>query len=646
MRIYNRKDSILRALIENQEFINSDSLAQLIGVTSRTIRNDIKQLTLDLKEQNIELISIPGKGYQLHHQHHKKALTYYQQKQIKPSEIPSLPDDRQIHILGKLVFASKTITFETLADELFVSRSTIEKDFYEIEKWLSSHNLRLSKKPSSGVSIKGDEIALRYAMVNVLMMSQPIQANQHHPSVYEFCTNQELQVIKSTILTTQQENHLSLSDDDFNYLLYYIVISKFRLSNHFRLTTAPDENIAATAHSEFQIASEITAQLSDANGIELPLPEIANLAKTLQKIHLFDFNNQQVFGSIAEETLLELLKTKIAELSITHEYDFSTDAQLTYGLFFYLKSFLHKRNFKIPSRNNEIEDIKKEYPSALDLAVSISEMFNQSFHISLVEEDIAHMALYFCAAIERIELEKTIRPLKVAIICSSGIGASQLLAVKIRRYFPQLIIQDVFPVYRLQDAMQKTPDFIISTLPIKTEPIPNIVIGHVLNDYDFFRILNFIRDFHQSAHDDDFQFFTKLFRPELFLANLECSNQEEVIQKLCDPLHAFDYVGPDFCKAVIAREKLFSTAIGNLVAIPHALSNQPSTSQIAVGILNKPILWGKDKVQLVFLLNLQSTSIDDINHLYEYFFDVIQSKNKIQKLLKAKSFDQFIELIK
>ena len=194
------------------------------------------------------------------------------------------------------------------------------------------------------------------------------------------------------------------------------------------------------------------------------------------------------------------------------------------------------------------------------------------------------MALYFCAAIERIDLAKTIRPLKVAIICSSGIGASQLLAVKIRRYFPQLIIQDVFPVYRLHEAMQKTPDFIISTVPIQTEPVPNIVIGHVLNDYDFFQIHNFIRGFYQSVDDDGYKFFTKLFRPELFLTNLACKNQEEVIQKLCEPMLSHGYVEPGFCNAVIARESIFSTAIGNLVAIPHALSSQSTSSQIAVGI--------------------------------------------------------------
>ena len=293
MRIYNRKNIILRVLIENQEFINSGSLAQLIGVTSRTIRNDIKQLTLELKQKNIELLSIPGKGYQLNRRDHEKALAYYHQKQIKILDIPTLPDDRQTHILSKLVFATNPITFEILADELFVSRSTIEKDFYEIENWLSSHNLHLSKKPSSGVSIQGEEMNLRYAMVNVLIMLHPNQANQTQSFVTQFCTLQEFEHIKSTILTIQRENHLTLSDNDFNYLLYYIVITLFRLSNDFRLTTAPDEKLTATAKNEYQIASDIVLQLSDKYEIELPHPErLCNpfSVNSYQKYPLY-FNN-------------------------------------------------------------------------------------------------------------------------------------------------------------------------------------------------------------------------------------------------------------------------------------------------------------------------------------------------------------------
>ena len=643
MRIYNRKDIILRALIEHQDFINSDSLAQLIGVTSRTIRNDIKQLASELTAQEIELISIPGKGYKLPDRDHNKALIYYQQKKMESAVIPTLPDDRQMHILGKLIFTNAPLTYESLADELFVSRSTIENDLSELEHWLSHHHLQLQRKPSLGVQLIANETDLRYAMVQVLQM-QNGNFSPHQPSLTQFLDESKIEKLSNILLETQKQHNLSLADDDFNYLLTYIAVSIFRITSQheLQLTEEPKTNIPR----ESAIAADISTHLKQANITELSSTEIQQLQITLQKIHLYDVNTHLPYEiqSERDETLFHLIKEKIDEISQAHSYDFASDTQLIYGLFFYLKSFLHHQ-YKTAANPDELEDIKKEYPGALEFAISISDCLNKNYQIILSESEIAQTALYFCAAIERIELEQKIRPLRVIIICASGIGASQLLAVKIRRYFPQLTIEDVLPRYRLHEAIAKSPDFIISTIPVETEPIPNIVIGHVLNDHDFAQIHAFMQRIHQSDRRNDYQFFTKLFREDLFFPNLTCQSQEEVISTLCQPLVNNGFVEPAFCKAVLAREQIFSTAIGNLVAIPHALSHECAGSQIAVGILNKPLRWGKDKVQIIFLLNLQYTSIDEINQLYEYFFDVIQSKNKIQKLLKAKSFTHFIALI-
>ena len=228
MRIYNRKDIILRALIENRDFISSDSLAQLIGVTSRTIRNDIKQLHTELMAQRIELLSIPGQGTKLNDADHNKALVYYQQKKMESALVPILPDDRQLHILGKEIFAGGPLTYECLADELFVSRSTIENDLNELENWLSLYDMQLTKKPFYGVQLEGEESALRYAMVYVLLM-QKGENLQYHPSLLAFVSKAVVEILQALLLEVQNTHQLSLGDDDFNYLLSYLAVSVSRI---------------------------------------------------------------------------------------------------------------------------------------------------------------------------------------------------------------------------------------------------------------------------------------------------------------------------------------------------------------------------------------------------------------------------------
>ena len=51
-----------------------------------------------------------------------------------------------------------------LQNNLYVSKSTIEKDLQEISKWLEKYDLSLMKKPSIGLYVSGDEENLRNAV--------------------------------------------------------------------------------------------------------------------------------------------------------------------------------------------------------------------------------------------------------------------------------------------------------------------------------------------------------------------------------------------------------------------------------------------------------------------------------------------------
>ncbi|WP_244262280.1 helix-turn-helix domain-containing protein [Thermoanaerobacter wiegelii] len=55
-----RKKKILKKLLENKKPITSEYLSKLLGVSSRTIRNDIKELNEELKDKSIENNFTPG----------------------------------------------------------------------------------------------------------------------------------------------------------------------------------------------------------------------------------------------------------------------------------------------------------------------------------------------------------------------------------------------------------------------------------------------------------------------------------------------------------------------------------------------------------------------------------------------------------
>ena len=113
---------------------------------------------------------------------------------------------------------------------------------------------------------------------------------------------------------------------------------------------------------------------------------------------------------------------------------------------------------------------------------------------------------------------------------------------------------------------------------------------------------------------------------------------------MCEELQKLGLVENRYTQSVMDRENIFSTSIGNLVAIPHALNTEKPDSFIAVGILSKSIPWGMEKVQLILLLHLAPSSRQQFNAVYEKLFDIINEKKKVDKILKTHNFKEFIQV--
>ncbi|XXF65584.1 PTS sugar transporter subunit IIA [Thermoanaerobacterium thermosaccharolyticum] len=105
-------------------------------------------------------------------------------------------------------------------------------------------------------------------------------------------------------------------------------------------------------------------------------------------------------------------------------------------------------------------------------------------------------------------------------------------------------------------------------------------------------------------------------------------------------------VKEEFKKSVIEREKISSTSIGNLVAIPHSILGYAIGSHIAIGILEKPINWGNDKVQLVMMLALEKMNGNEFQSIFNELFDVANDYEMVLKLTNAKNITEFVNILK
>src|SRR5690625_4538753 len=130
---------IINVLVDSDNSIISQQLADQIAVSKRTIKGNIKEIN----EKYPQLISSSIHGYVIDK---KKAIQIL--SEIKKMAIPQSPKERMDYILKKLLLTNTIhkegyIDVYDLSDELIVSDATIYKDLVRINKRLEKYNLKI-----------------------------------------------------------------------------------------------------------------------------------------------------------------------------------------------------------------------------------------------------------------------------------------------------------------------------------------------------------------------------------------------------------------------------------------------------------------------------------------------------------------------
>lgn len=638
LQVADRKERILEELLNHESFVTSEMLSMKLGVSSRTIRKDIKQLATELNEKGIALSAIPSKGFRLNHADREKASSFLKALNHLTTDIPALPIERIKTTLRKLLFAEGHVDPDGLSAEFFVSRSTVERDLREVRQWLSSQGLKL-ESGEAGIRLAGSETLIRTAMVNYLSSFVDL-ALPNLEDLTKIIGEDNFQPIRSFLYTINIAHKINLSDAEFVNLIIFLSVAVMRIKNGKEIPRDDSDASAVENGNKGFLASDITAELERIFSIHFSIAELNRLAKYLMQanipagsLHGASFQG----GNDSPDFVGELIK----ELNARFGLNFSKDRELNSSLALHITSLIHQKKHKILIKNPGLGEISTHYPDALEMAVFASEKLKDELGLILNEHEIGYIALYFCAALERQKLQSDQANIKVAIICATGSGGSQLLAVKIRRYFPNLKIVGIYPTYRLSEALIQDPDFIISTNPIRNADCPIVHISHVLDDRDLRSIRKTLKDYDQNKKLE----WSKLFRADLFFREIPLDKKTDVIHFLCKQIALHGYVDNAFATPVLEREAIFPTAIGNFVAIPHALTRQTSDSWIAVGLLKKPIPWGNDLAQLILLLNINNAEEDKFTTIYEMLFDIVNDKKTIERLLRTTNFEEFLKAI-
>ena len=589
MIIYSvRALNIIEILKNSHDPVSSLALSEEIGCSTKTIQSEIKDINKNGKDGKI--ISIRGIGYKIEASFDDIAI---------PSQYLGNVDRIDYIIKNLINLTTKpenTVKLEELADSMYISVSTVKNDLKEVKSILKKYNISVVSKHKQGIAIQASEDDITSFILDIC------SKKDNELNLKDFLSEKvsnNIFNLKNIILNMLGREHLVLSDTEFKNLCSIIFI-KLSRSNQ-------DESEFIQAYIKDYIIQRELIMNDDKN----------------------------------KEKIIRAIKKFCKNLKIATSIDLSQDEIFETCLYNHINSIYKKMKLGINQYGVLPIDIRIKYPYAYELGKIAKKTIEEELGLKLDDEEISNIAVHVGGAIERSEHNQKKKVFKVIIVCVSGIGTSMLVKNKLEYLFEGKIeIVKIIPAYLIDYINVMEVDFIISTVDIKCERVPVITVSPLLNDNEVKIIEKFMKTgkMYKEVETRD------LFDRNLFFTDLDFNTKEEVIEYMGSQLVNQGVIDDEMKKSFFDREKIATTEIGHMVALPHGANGKILKNKIAVGILKNPIHWTLDDVRLVLILAIDKDEIFDYEKLFSTIYKQVGSVSKVIGICENKSYEKFMKM--
>ena len=614
------------SLLNQQQSLTSQELAEKLEVSSKTIRNDIKKLNEEIKENGAIIISKPNAGMFLSVTD-KGIFTDYLKSMNTlndTNDIPNNSQERIDYILDKLLKGEEFIKKEDLAEELFVSLSCLTQDLKEVKKELDDYNLSLEHKPNYGFRIKGEEFDLRLFITNRMLLKINNEYDGHYGKDI-------LKKISGIMDLCFCNANYQMSSVAYQNLIVHIYIALQRVKEECFVPLDEETSLQLKQRYEFTLASQIVEQLQKMFEIEIPESEIGYITIHLVSKKIIDSSEEQKNLVITDE-IYQIVTKMLEHVYEDQNIDLRDDLELRVLLALHLVPMEMRVRYNMVMKNPMLKDIKTKFTYAYNLAVCACDVITQQYHKSVLEDEIAYIALHFNLALEK-QKKKVEDKKNLVIVCSTGRGSAELLVYSMKENFGKYINEiktcDLLSFNKLD--LSKT-DYIISTIPIPYKvDIPILEIKYFLEDNDLKNISRLLCKSNNSL-------VSEYFSKELFIPHLNCKNKQDVLNSMCEVIQKHKKVPRNFYQCLIKREQQAVTEFGNQVAMPHPYKAVSDETFICIAILDKPIVWDKKKVQLVYLFSMSKNGAEDLQRVYRITSKFLSNSEYVKQMIKERDY--------
>lgn len=639
------KTKIISYLTNQNGWVNTNTISSHFDISPRSVKYCISMINNDYPD----LISSSNKGYQIDK---LKSSTILQSD--NDNGVPKNYYERKRYIINTLLLQKQKETITSLSDYLCISPSTLQNELSKIRNEISPYNLILHIK-NDLVTISGVEKDKR-AIILDMINEEVKETNYSLDKIQTIFSDIDLKEINEIVTSVLQKYEYFLDNYSLlNYVLHLALTVSLRDGfdknyvdnfdkNQIKNDISQIENLASS-HVNL-IVKDIYQELKKKYNQNYGLYDIYE-ASMLMMTRVISHDVESTSLNQVKETvgpeIVSLLEEIVESVDKTYCVSLNNEPFLV-RFAFHLKNLISRLELKLSINNLQFDSIKNGYPLIYAISVHISYVITKRIGYSLPEDEIAYITLHLGMLMEEQKAVK--EKVKAIIVCSDYNNLGKKMFNKLNILFPEsLLITNI--------VTNLTPELDLSDIEliISSEPLDNsVTIRHYItqpiiseNDIkELFecidnikaqRIKNFIRE--------KILYF---FQEDLFFTDTNYVSDVEVIEALCDTMISKQYVEPNYKALIYEHEDIAPSSYGN-IAIPHPLNNNAKSSRIAVSIHPKPIKWGMNKVNLVFMLSLTEDDRELFSTIFNFLVQVLKDETITSNLINVKSFDEFVNIL-
>lgn len=638
LTLYARQKKLLSILNVQHGVETGKALAARLGVSERTIRNDIREINQQLEPYDIRILPLHGKGYTLSIRDRAVFLELFSDHENYITK-----DDRIRTLMFRLLRENDWVDLGDLEDEMYVSRTTLESDLKTIKKRFSARHPYLQMQRNGNyIRLDDNEIKRRDLLIRLYAENWDYDSRDGIILRQDEFGRDILEEIRAVVKKGVRAYTLQLDDFSLIYLTLSIAVLYFRTREGNSIGDTGNARPDTDIHNA---VFEILDELQEKWNISFSHEEYFWLSDILRQIQILN-NHSYNKNEILEYTDVichQIVNQVLKDVENDYGMDFTSDDKLFVDMTIHVQALISGIVATQIQSHMLGDELRRRYPFLGDIAHSLRLQLVQHCEMELDWDEEDYLLPFLISAQRTRYRRQRGKGIPTAVISHLNGSLTHFLMEQLRKFYGDVLdLRGPFPIHAREKADKENPRLVVTT--VRTEDfknmfsVPIVTVSALLEESDRKKMdnrLTYIKNeiLYPALPVPVSQYFTK----ELLCCMNNRDNPETVISSIQDNLYHKCYA---LEKRAFHPETDYCSLRNNGLVFLYQTDERIRQSRASLVKLKKSISWKYARdVGYVFFLVLRPQERRYLGWFY-YLADILaDDPDRLSEIIEKQLVD-------